>query len=217
MAADEQDNAVASPTVTVRGEAAIRTEPDEAVVWITLSALEKSPGPALADVARRTDGLVALLDELGISRAHRTTTGVRVAEDFDHTPQGRRSLGHRAVGGVLVRLTDMGLIGRIVMRATDELDARVDGPNWRVSPTNPVWLEAATQASANAKARAAAYAAGIDAKLGSLISLSEPEHGYRGMIQPLSRAAAKGPEMHIDVGEQEVTATIQATFLLEVA
>jgi hypothetical protein len=30
-------------TVTVTGEAAIRAEPDEAVLWITLSALESAP------------------------------------------------------------------------------------------------------------------------------------------------------------------------------
>jgi hypothetical protein len=47
----------AQPTVIVIGQAAIRTEPDEAIVWITLSATEPSPGPALTDVARRSDVL----------------------------------------------------------------------------------------------------------------------------------------------------------------
>jgi uncharacterized protein YggE len=84
------------PTVTVRGDAAIRTEPDEAFVWITLAATEAAPGPALADVARRSEFLVALLDELAIPREDRFTTGITVQEDFDHTEQGRRSLGHRA-------------------------------------------------------------------------------------------------------------------------
>jgi hypothetical protein len=50
MASDRPALDVVGPTVTVRGEAEIRTEPDEAIVWISLSALDKSPGPALADV-----------------------------------------------------------------------------------------------------------------------------------------------------------------------
>ena len=41
----------AAPTVSVVGEAAIRTQPDEAFLSITLSAVHESPGPALADVA----------------------------------------------------------------------------------------------------------------------------------------------------------------------
>lgn len=36
------------------GEAIIRGEPDEAVLWITLSTLASAPGAALADVARRS-------------------------------------------------------------------------------------------------------------------------------------------------------------------
>ena len=49
------------PTVSVVGEARIRTEPDEAFVWITLSALHDAPGPALADVAQRSTSLAAML------------------------------------------------------------------------------------------------------------------------------------------------------------
>jgi uncharacterized protein YggE len=40
-------------TVQVRGEAVIRVEPDEAVLWIALTAIEDSPAPALA---ARIDG-----------------------------------------------------------------------------------------------------------------------------------------------------------------
>src|SRR5438045_1366314 len=48
------DNGVSTPTVTVRGVGLIRAEPDEAVLWITLSALEVGPGAALADLARQS-------------------------------------------------------------------------------------------------------------------------------------------------------------------
>ena len=38
-------------TVTVMGEATVRTEPDEALLWVTLSTLEAEPGGALANVS----------------------------------------------------------------------------------------------------------------------------------------------------------------------
>jgi len=47
-------------TVAVKGEAVIRDEPDEAVLWITLSALESASGPALAHVTRRWVGWIRL-------------------------------------------------------------------------------------------------------------------------------------------------------------
>ena len=207
------DAGAVQPSVTVLGESVIRTEPDEAIVWITLSATKPTPGSALADVARRSEGLRELLDELEIDRADRSTTGVTVAEDFDHTQEGRRSLGHRAMTSVSVRLADNELIGRLVMRASEELDARINGPRWRISASNPAWLEAARQASASAKAKAAAYAEGVQTRLGSLITLSDPEHGHRVIALASSRRSA--PDMDIESGEQEVIATVNATFELE--
>jgi len=202
-----------APTVSVVGEAAIRTEPDEAFLSITLTAVRASPGPALADVAKRSDSLATMLDELGISVDDRSTTGVTVTEEFDHTDQGRRSLGHRATATMSVRLADAELIGKVLMRSSGELNARVAGPSWRVSPKHPAWLEAASQAAANARTKAAAYAAGVDARLGPVLELSESEDGY-GVPQS-ARAAAFGGEMRVDAGQQEVTASIHATFQLD--
>jgi uncharacterized protein len=216
MASDKGGSRKGQPTVTVLGAAAMRTEPDEAIVWIMLSSVDTAPGPALADVSKRIDGLAAILDELGIARQNRSTTGVAVTEEFDHTKDGRRSLGHRALASMSVRLADTDVIGRLIMRASDELDARIAGPSWRISPDNPVWLEAATQAAARAKAKAAAYAAGVDARLGALIALSESEQG-RGMIRTAAAHAKTGPDMQVEGGEQEVITTVSATFALEPA
>lgn len=211
----DQGIAADGSTVTVRGEAAIRIEPDEAFVWITIATTEPAPGPALADVATPTEALVALLDELAIPREDRSTTGITVQEDFDHTAEGRRSLGQRAVATGSGRLTDTRLIGGVIMRCSDELDARIAGPNWRVSANNFVWLEAASRAAANARDKAAAYAAGLELRLGPIRALAELDDGWPGgrkMIRPAGAAA--GHDMLVETGEQELTAAIQATFAL---
>jgi uncharacterized protein YggE len=213
MVSDPAAAEVDRPTVRVRGEAAIRTEPDEAIVWISLSALDQSPGPALADVAKRSAALAELMDELGIARRDRSTTGVTVSEEFDHTSEGRRSLGHRAVASMSVRVDDTTLIGRLVMRASDELAARIAGPSWRISAGNPARLQAATQAAENARAKAAAYAAGVDARLGAVLSLSEPGDDHGSLSVRAARAAA--PDLNVEAGEQEVLAVVTATFALE--
>jgi uncharacterized protein YggE len=95
--------------VTVWGEALVRTAPDEAVLWLTLSALEDAPGAALSDVAARGDALVALLDGLGVTKADRSTTGIthRAPRDLadggapDRSGTGRAARlhgGRRALG-----------------------------------------------------------------------------------------------------------------------
>lgn len=220
MSADSESGlgrSAATPLVSVVGQAVLRAEPDEAMVVVTLSALDDAPGPALDDVARRSDALGGLLDELEISPSDRFTTGVSVHEDFDHTSEGRRSLGHRAASAVAVRLTDLGLIGRLVTRATTELDARVDGPRWQIAPQNPVRLEAARRAAADGQRKAQAYAEGVNAHLGALLRLAEPASAVfarrsGGIIEGLSASAGAG--MPIEPGEQEVTATVEVTFAL---
>ena len=204
-----------TPTVSVIGTAVVRAEPDEAMVVVTLSALKDGPGPALEDVAWRSERLVGLLDEFGIASSDRSTTGVSVHEDFDHTAEGRRSLGHRAASAIAVRLTDLELIGRLVTRATTELDARVDGPRWQVAADNPIRLEAARRAASDGQRKAQAYAEGVGARLGALIRLAEPESATfpRRTGKFIAASAASG-ELLVEPGEQDITATIEVTFAL---
>ena len=204
-----------TPTVTVWGLAVLRTEPDEAVLWLNLSALEDTPGAALSDVAARGAALVTLLDGLGVAKADRSTTGITVEEEHDHTSEGgRRLLGQRATSNTSVRLADPDRVGELVSKATDELSARVHGLRWLISLDNPVRLEAARLASADAERKARAYTQGIGAELGPLLRLSESGGTAEGHgPMRLARTVSAG-SMPVEAGEQSVTASIEATFAL---
>lgn len=214
METPDPERSPEAATVKVRGNAVLRVEPDEAILWITLSALEDAPGRALSDVAARSTRLIALLDELGVGKAERSTTGTTVFEEFDHTEKGRRSLGHRALSRMSVRLSDPELIGELISRSTEDLAARIDGPRWLISLDNPARLDAARQAAADAKRKAQAYGEGVDAKLGRLVRLSEP--GDQQMhIQRRPFTFEVREQMPVEPGEHEVTASIEATFTLD--
>src|SRR6202041_950614 len=128
-----------------------------------------------------------------------------VYEEFDHTRGGRRSLGHRAVSSVSARLTDPELIGRLIAKATTELQATIDGPRWQIAAGNAVRLEAAREAAADARRKAQAFADGLGTKLGGLIRLVEPgaeARLRRTGLRPMAAAAAAGVEqMPIEPGE----------------
>jgi uncharacterized protein len=114
-----------------------------------------------------------------------------------------------------VRLTDVGLIGRLVTRATTELDARVDGPRWQIAAENPVQLEAARQAAADGQRKAQAYAEGVGARLGPLIRLAEPESAsFPRRAGKIVAASAASGDLLVEPGEQDITATIEVTFAL---
>ena len=205
-------------TVTVRGQAVVRAEPDEAILGVTLSALEETPAAALADVSRRSEALLALLDELDVAKRDRSTTGITVHEEFDYSKAGRRSLGHRAAVRVVLRLADPDTIGRVVTRSTTEVDAEIDGPEWQISLGNPVRLRAASEAAADGRRKATAYAEGVGARVGRLISLAEPyTHPpiRRAARAEMVVASAAPDSMPVEQGEHEVGAAIEVTFALE--
>jgi uncharacterized protein YggE len=213
-------NPIEGATITVRGEASLRADPDEALLWITLSEVENTSGKALADVGRRTEALLALLDELLVAGEDRSSSGVSVAEEFESSSaRGRRSLGHRATAGVALRVSDADVISRVISRSVEELRASISGPRWFVSPAHPIRLEAARHAAAEAQRKAEAYASGVGAELGALIALVEPERPggstlRLGHFEPLSGTAAETGRIPIDAGQIEVTAAIDATFEL---
>jgi uncharacterized protein len=206
-----------SPTVTVWGEAVVRSEPDEAALLLTLTAVKKTPGAALSDVAKRGAALVKLLDGSGVAKADRSTTGITVEEEHDHTGTGYRVVGHRATSQTSVRIADPDQVGQLASRTADELSARINGLRWLISVDSPVRLEAARQAAANAEQKARAYADGIGAGLGPLIRLSESGHAsddwQRSRRMALTGFAASAA-VPVEAGEQAVTASIEATFAL---
>jgi uncharacterized protein len=205
-----------TPTVTVWGEAVVRNEPDEAALVLTLTAVEKTPGAALSDVAKRGAALVTLLDGFGLAKADRSTTGITVEEEHEHTGTGHRVVGHRATSQTSVRVADPDQVGQLASRAADELSARINGLRWLISLDNPVRLEAARQAAANAERKARAYAEGIGAGLGPLTRLSESGHAYDDR-QPRRWTAVGYAASHtvpVEAGEQAVMASIEATFAL---
>jgi uncharacterized protein YggE len=113
-------------------------------------------------------------------------------------------------------VTDPALIGPLITRATEELQARIDGPSWQIAEGNPVRLQAAREAAAQGQRKAQAYAEGVGARLGVLLKLTEPESTFvrhsMGGVRAL--AASKDASMPIEPGEHEVTAAVVVTFAL---
>jgi uncharacterized protein YggE len=113
---------------------------------------------------------------------------------------------------VSVRLADPDLIGQLVAQATEDLGAQINGPRWVISSDNPVRLEAARQAAADARLKAEAYATGVGATLGRLVGLSE--FGQPDTTVRMAAAVGYHP-MPVEPGEHDVTTSIWATFTLD--
>jgi uncharacterized protein YggE len=206
-------------SVTVLGRGIVRTQPDEAMLTLTVEATKPTPAEALDDVAERGRELTALCDELGIAAEQRVTAGATVAERVEHDREGRpQHRGYLATNRLIVRVGDGALAGRLLGAAVARVAARVDGPWWSIALDNPARLEACQTAAQDARARAAAYADALGARLGAIVAVRDPETRHpgpepRGGMRLMS--AAEGIAPPVEGGEQAIVAAVEIEFALE--
>jgi uncharacterized protein YggE len=207
------------PTITVAGQGRVTVEPDEAHLWLRLTRLEGSSEKALREVAKRSEALQRVLDELEVAPADRSTRGVSVREETEWRKDRRVHKGFRASTVVRLRLTDAELIGRLITRATADADAEIDRLQWKVSKENLVRRDACRRAAEDARRRAEAYAEGLGVPLGAVERVVEagaraPDEYHVAEATLMARSAPADHSVDVSPGEQEITAAVDVTFRL---
>lgn len=219
---------MATGTVTVRGEALVPGEPDEAHVFLEIKSVEKSPQKAMAGASERSDRLLAIFEELDIPPLARATSGISIGEEWEWSSGKRKNLGYHAVNRVSVRLDDADLVARLIAEATQRCDATVRGPSWEIALANPARVEAFRSAAEDARRKAEAYTSALGARLGDVLSVIEPGLAVRTQqrheVMPLPPPAAApqaasaprpAPDIQIDAGALDIPAAVEVTFALE--
>ena len=202
-------------TITVRGHGTSSAQPDEVAVGLTVEAVRPRAAEAFAEASRLAQEAVAVCDELGVPDARRTTSHISLAEHGEHTSTGWQHRGYRAASRIAVGLDDAVLASRVVSEAAERLEARIDGPTWRVAHDNPAHAAARRLAAADARSKAEEYSAALGGRIGAIASVVEPGAAPPA---PPPRAYVVHQEispMPLDGGEHEVVAEIDVTFQLE--
>ena len=164
----------------VRGHAEARLPPTHALLEIV--AMARAPS-SQEDALARAAEICAVVDA-AVGRARQDpdrlvrtaeTFSVRTSEEWQHGPQGQR---HR-VGWVAQRGTRVecepdadGLTTLVSSLAHDGI--HLSGPQWQVAAAAPGWDDLRTAAVTDARRRAAAYADGVDGRVGAVRWIAEP-------------------------------------------
>lgn len=203
--------------ITVRGEAVMATRPDEVRFRLSVSAVRSMHTEALQDVTARSHELDALLDELGIPKTQRTTSGISIRENREWVEERSVHRGYEARSSIVVRLHDPSIAGRLLEGAVDRAQALVDGPWWSVAGDNPARLEACGEAARDARRKAEAFAEAASLRVGPIVSIREAvEAPWRGgeMLSGGARAVS-AEEIGIEPGQLEVVASVTIAFTIE--
>jgi uncharacterized protein YggE len=209
-----------SATITVAGTAVVPAQPDEVAIGIALSHLAPTPDAAISEVAARSQKLEALFSEMSIGRDRWTTSGVSVNEEREWDGQRQVHRGYRAGTRVQLRVADAQLVGTVMHESVRRCQAAIDGPTWLIAPDNPAHDEARRRAAISARAKAETYATALGIQLGSILNVTEPGLNAEPP-RPLPKATRMmtamdaAPEINVQSGDLDITATIIVTFALE--
>jgi len=203
--------------ITVRGEAVVSAVPDEVRFRLSVSAVRSRHAEALQDVTARSHELDSLLDELGIPKTKRSTSGISIRENREWVEERSVHRGYEALSSMIVRLDDPSIAGRLLEGAVERAQALVDGPWWSVNGDNPARLEACGEAARDARRKAEAYAEASGLGVGAIVSIREavetPWNGG-GMLSGVTRAVS-AEEIGIEPGQLDVFARVTIAFAIE--
>jgi uncharacterized protein YggE len=220
--ASDSASAVSSPnTITVVGDATVKSAPDEAVLTLSVESDGKDPATAMNRNSSSVSAVIERVKREGVKDEDLETANVSVYAVRTYTETGQEKLiGYRATNSILVTVSDAKQVGKILSVAIEAGANSVSGPVWQLSDDTKVVAEALKKAAQNAKQKAEALADSLGVDLGGVVMMSE--NGVQLPVYPMysnsyaGKADAAGvvAETPVSAGTLDVTATVTVTFAL---
>jgi uncharacterized protein YggE len=158
-------------TVTVSGNATIKSAPDEAVVSLGVQTQASTAQAALAQNADKMNAVIAAIVGQGITKADLATEGVSLYPTYGQN--GQNVTGYQASNIVDVTVRDMNKVGVIIDTAVGAGANLANGITFKLSDQNQGVNTALAAAVADAQSKAEALASAGNAQLGQVVSIDE--------------------------------------------
>jgi uncharacterized protein YggE len=221
--------------ITVRGEAFIETEPEIAILGVSVAARDKERPRAVELAAVRTREVGDIIRGYGeaVQRLESQPVHVRplFAGEKTKARPGMKTIGYLAQAGFSVTMNDFAVLGELVGKLASEDLVTFDGPSWQLQPDSHIHRDVRLAAARDSIRRARDYA---EAFGGQIIGLAEAADsgllsdgsGGGGHSVAYSRPTAAGlrmsarggydepPEIDLIPAQQTVYAQVEARFLM---
>jgi uncharacterized protein len=207
----------AAPLVTVRGEAQLEGPPDLATVGLTLHASGESPEATRSQLAEGSAKVAGLLAEFETAVERSSTSGVHVFPVFNRrTPP--KITGYQGTFSTQIVVADLESLSALVLALTALPNSQLDGPWWSLRHDNAMYREARLAAIADARQRAADYAAAFGTAVADLVEVSDLNTGFGGVREMRAFAVGKGAEdaaFEFEPATQTVSGQVTVRFSLK--
>jgi uncharacterized protein YggE len=206
------------PTISVEADGKVSAVPDLARLILEVETRAPQATAAAQENSRRTAALLKALKQALGPGDQLKTLGYRLNPVFASSskPGTPEIKGYQAVNRLQVKLKGPERLGAIIDLALKNGANGVNGPYWEHSRLEELQRQAAVAALKRARrlAEALAESQGLKIKAVEKISSGLRSLPMRAAGQPM-RMAAAAPTTPIEVGEEEIRASVQAVFSLQ--
>lgn len=204
-------------TISVSGQASVQVVPDVATVDFQVTQDAAVIPPAVESVRSTMKRIVGVLRADGVAQKDIQTQSYTVNPKFEWDNGKSRNAGYTVTDRIKVTIRDLNQAGQILADAVTAGANQVGGLQFNVENKAKAEADALTKAVLNAKAKATAMAEAAGMRLGNPVFLSETS-SYQPPIRPFfqtARGAAPSVEPEpVSPGEETITASVNATFLM---
>ena len=209
--------AAASRYITVKAQGTVQVTPDAVRISATASNIAASSKDALAATSKSSASIRAALKSAKIDSKDIATQSISVFPEYKYTNDGGSTLvGYRATQSFSITV-------RMATSAGAVVDSIVEaaGDSAQINSVSPFVLDSTKSSEAarsvavkNAKARALSYAKLLGVKLGKINYLVE-ESAPSSPTPIYASAKAEADTTIVDLGQQDVTVSITAQWLIQ--
>lgn len=212
-------NDSSSRGVTVQATGTAMAVPDAVRMYLTVTVLADTSKDALAKVSDAADKVREALTDNGVKEKDIATQTVSVYPEYNYPQSGVQTLvGYRASQSFEVVIHEADTAGTVVdavVAAGGDL-VQIGGVTPIVLDTSDSAKKARASAVANARAKAEDYVKLLDVELGSVEYITEISAPVGGVDKRADIAVgAAESATKIDLGEQQITVTIEVRWSLK--
>ena len=204
-------------TISVSGEGEAKAVPNQAQLSLGVTTVAPSAGAALAENARKMNGVFAALARLGVPERAIQTSNFSVSPQYPPYNQNnvgpQKIVGYQVANQVDVTIEDVKSLGPTLDALVAAGSNQINAVGFSIRDPQSLLATARAAAVADAIRRAQTYAKAAGVTLGPILTIQE---GGADVPRPMFRMAALaenaiGPTPTA-AGEQSVTASVSIVF-----
>jgi uncharacterized protein YggE len=212
---------LAHANITITGTGKVKFTPDVAYLTVGVSSNGKTAAEAWKLNADKVKKLFEELKKLGLGEKDLQTTSVHITARYDYPKERPAQLiGYTASYNLSITVRKLGGVGKVLDAAVESGAKQSMGIRFECSDPEKLMDQARAAAVADARRKAQIYVKGAGAKLRTVVSIHEGNYSpYRTYQFQYERALKDdkpaGLPLPIAAGEQEMTATVTVTWMID--